>query len=259
LIDQAFAHPDSAIQASSALVGVAALVSSLEWLAVRREFAAGSCFAWELGRSRKVLLRHPAVDRALSLVLDPPGLVGLLLLRAMSGLYLVVAGIAALPLVVPLLIVGVSTILLMYRQLWGLDGSDQMIAVIVVALAMGMILGVEALAVAFVGAQVVAAYFIAGMEKLRGLDWRVGTAIPSILSTSSFGVPSLGAALRERRWAGRGLTWTTMSFEFVFPLALLAPTQVFVGFLVAGALFHVGTAMTMGLNVFLWAFLAGYP
>lgn len=46
-----------------------------------------------------------------------------------------------------------------------------------------------------------------------------------------------------------------MSFEILFPLALIAPAPVLVVFLVAGALFHFGTAVAMGLNVFFWAFV----
>jgi hypothetical protein len=134
-----------------------------------------------------------------------------------------------------------------------------MILVVVIGLAVGTVLGAESLAVAFIAAQAAAAYFTAGLSKLRGLDWRGGDAVPLILSTRSFGTPPVGALLSQRRWVGRGVTWTTMSFEVLFPLALLAPGGLLVGFLVAGALFHIGAAVAMGLNVFPWAFLATYP
>jgi hypothetical protein len=259
VIEGAFARPESVIPVSAALVGVAALVSSLEWLAVRGELAPRGCFAWKLAGSRPFLLRHGPVARALSLVFEPPGVLVLLGARTLSALLLIVAAVSGAGLVLPLAMLALSSVLLHYRHLYALDGSDHMILVIVVGLAVGTTLGAEALAVAFIGAQAVAAYFIAGMAKLRGPGWRDGDAVPLILSTRSFGVPALGARLWERPLIGRGVTWTTMSFECLFPLAILAPEQLLVGFLVVGALFHLGAALAMGLNVFPWAFLASYP
>jgi hypothetical protein len=44
-----------------------------------------------------------------------------------------------------------------------------------------------------------------------------------------------------------------------FPVVLVAPREVCWGYLACGVLFHLGTAITMGLNKFVWAFLALYP
>ena len=255
----AFARPESAIEASAALVGVAACISSLEWLAVRGELAPRGCFAWRLSGSRPFVLRNAAAGRALSLLFEPPGVLILLAVRALVSVLLVAAAIAGIALEPPLVALGLTSLVFFYRGPYGRDGSDQMILVIVAALAAGTMLHAERLAVVFVACQLVAAYFIAGVAKLRGREWRNGDAVPLILSTRSYGAPGVGALLREQRWVGRAVTWTTMSFEFLFPLALLGPQQVLIGALVVGALFHVTTAATMGLNVFLWAFLACYP
>jgi hypothetical protein len=240
-------------------VGVAACLSSFEWLAVRRELAPTGCFAWKLAGSRPFLLRHAGAGRALAVVFEPPGVVVVLALRAVSALLLIAAAAAGLDLGPPLAALALTSVVLISRDPYSVDGSDQMIVVVAGGLAVGKLFGAESAAVVFVAAQAAAAYFIAGMAKLQGRDWRVGNAVPLILSTRGYGAPSLGVLLWERRWIGRAFTWTTMSFEFLFPLALVAPSQVLLGFLVAGVLFHAGAAVAMGLNVFLWAFVATYP
>jgi hypothetical protein len=192
-------------------------------------------------------------------VFKPPGVVVLIGARTLSAVLLAVAAVAGAGLELPLVVLALTSLALNYRHLFALDGSDQMILVVVIGLAAGTVLRVEAVAAVFVASQAVAAYFIAGLAKLRGAEWRVGSAVPAILSTRSFGAPSLGSFLSEQRWAGRSLTWSTMSFECLFPLALLAPDQVLLAILAVGLLFHAGAAVTMGLNVFPWAFLASYP
>ena len=53
--------------------------------------------------------------------------------------------------------------------------------------------------------------------------------------------------------------WFVIAFEVTFPLALvLGPTGVAV-YAAVGALFHVSNAVLMGLNTFVWAFVATYP
>ena len=255
----AFARPESALQASAALAGVAALVSSLEWLAIGRELGPRGCFAWQLSGSRSFLLRHAAVGRALAVIFETPGVLVLLAARAAAATALVVAAVAGAPLPLPLVIVAVTTLAFTYRGIYGRDGSDQMIALIVVALAIGTILDAARAAAVFVALQAVAAYFVAGVAKLRGREWRSGTAIPLILSTRSYGAPPVGAVLRASPAIGRAATWATMAFEVLFPLSLLAPPAVVLGVLAAGAVFHLTTAVTMGLNVFVWAFVACYP
>ena len=44
-----------------------------------------------------------------------------------------------------------------------------------------------------------------------------------------------------------------------FPLVLVAPKKVALGLLGTGVTFHVGNAVFMGLNRFMWAFSGTYP
>lgn len=55
------------------------------------------------------------------------------------------------------------------------------------------------------------------------------------------------------------MAWAVIAFEVLFPLSLcFGSTGAIVGMAVAGS-FHLATAVLMGLNSFLWAFLAAFP
>jgi hypothetical protein len=111
----------------------------------------------------------------------------------------------------------------------------------------------------FLTLQLCLAYFAAGYHKLRSLCWRSGYALPGLLSTRLFGAPALAAWLDRRLLVSLSLCWATIIWEVSFPVLLVAPRAVGLCYLCGGILFHLGTAVTMGLNKFIWAFLALYP
>jgi hypothetical protein len=111
----------------------------------------------------------------------------------------------------------------------------------------------------FLTLQLCFAYFAAGFHKLRSPVWRDGSAMPGILSARLFGFPALGAWLGRRRGLWLPLSWITVVWEVSFPLVLVAPREACLFYFACGILFHVSTAVTMGLNKFIWAFIALYP
>jgi hypothetical protein len=111
----------------------------------------------------------------------------------------------------------------------------------------------------FLTIQLCLAYFAAGFHKLRSPYWRSGYAIAGILSTRLFGFPRLAVWLDRRVWVSRPMCWATILWETTFPVVLVAPREVCWFYLASGITFHVSTAFTMGLNKFLWAFVALYP
>jgi hypothetical protein len=111
----------------------------------------------------------------------------------------------------------------------------------------------------FLTLQLCLAYFAAGFHKLRSPVWRNGAALPGILSTRLFGSPALAAWLDRHRLLARFMSLTTIFWELSFPVVLVAPREVGLCYFACGVLFHVSTAFTMGLNKFIWAFIALYP
>jgi hypothetical protein len=111
----------------------------------------------------------------------------------------------------------------------------------------------------FLTLQLCLAYFAAGYHKLRSPSWRNGYALPGLLSTRLFGTPALAAWLDRRVVVSLVLCWATIVWEVSFPVVLVAPRPVVWCYLGCGVLFHPSTAVVMGLNKFIWAFLALCP
>jgi hypothetical protein len=111
----------------------------------------------------------------------------------------------------------------------------------------------------FLTLQLCFAYFAAGYHKLRSPAWREGSALPGILSARVFGLPALGDWLGRHRLLAGCCSWPVVLWEVSFPVVLVAPGEVCWVYCACGVLFHLSTAFTMGLNKFVWAFLALYP
>src|SRR5262245_63328048 len=89
--------------------------------------------------------------------------------------------------------------------------------------------------------------------------WRSGTALSAILGTASHGQEWAARTLRDHPRISMGLTWSVILLEVMFPLLLVGPLPLAFAVLTAGLLFHIGCAVLMGLNSFVWAFPATYP
>jgi hypothetical protein len=152
--------------------------------------------------------------------------------------------------------------LLALRSFYGLDGAYHMLLVIFVTVAVTAPLpgAVGARMAAYViGANAALAYLISGVSKLLSPVWRRGVALPGILGTRSYGHALLYRVLHRRPLLAVVLCWTVIAFEIGFPVAILAGRGVLLAFLVAGVVFHLAVAAAMGLNGFLFAFLATFP
>ncbi|HEX5656879.1 MAG TPA: hypothetical protein VFX59_06775, partial [Polyangiales bacterium] len=88
--------------------------------------------------------------------------------------------------------------------------------------------------------------------KLRERSWRDGSALPSLLAAPQYRDAPLQVPLA--RLAG----YAVITFELGFPLALV-DARLALGFTAFGTLFHLLNARVLGLNRFLWAWLAAYP
>jgi uncharacterized membrane protein (DUF485 family) len=80
-----------------------------------------------------------------------------------------------------------------------------------------------------------------------------------VLSTLSYGHSGAARAFRWSRGLSRIGCWSIIVFEMSFSLVLLAGHRGLLGVLALGAAFHLACAVLMGLNCFLWSFVATYP
>ena len=243
------------------LLAAWALLSSAEWLINRALFRSDGPLSWEVLRLRPGLVRANGVH---TVVYSSPALLVVIAARATAGIALLVPFSAWLDAAAAGTIF-LSCMYLARRAVFGGDGADQMGMVVALGLTItsaGIALGDRALA--FVGvfaiaAQATLAYFIAGAAKLFSAAWRSGHAMPRVMSTRTFGTPLAARIATTCPRFSHGLCWFVIVTETLFPLVFFVPPNVAIVALACYALFHVSNAYFMGLNGFVWSFLATYP
>lgn len=148
------------------------------------------------------------------------------------------------------------------RRVTASDGAEQMAVLtlfaVCVALAPGPNEVTATLAVWFIAGQAILSYTTAGIAKAVSETWRAGEAIPLIMSSESHGHPGFARLLADHPALGRALSRSVVLFECAFPLVLIVPPQLALMLLFAGVAFHLGCAIAMGLNAFLFAFPGTY-
>jgi hypothetical protein len=111
----------------------------------------------------------------------------------------------------------------------------------------------------FVAAMACLAYVSAGVAKLRSGNWRGGAFLGAVLATEFWGGERLSSFATGSPWLVRLLERGVIVFELVFPIVLVLPLPAALAVLAMGVLFHLAVAVALGLNTFLWAFVATYP
>jgi hypothetical protein len=237
------------------LVAVGLAITGIELIADRRAFAPGGPF----GTRVFAALRGARPPRLLA---GPRAVTTVATVQVLAAIVLVALG----PLVAAgrwsLVVVGVTTTLVRRRRIIGGDGAEQMSDIVIISAILALLPWPGdtrvTLAVAFIAAQGVLSYFVAGVAKLVSPVWRSGEALPAIVGTYNHGLTSVSHLLERRPVLGLVLGWTVILFEVLFPVVLFAPTSVTLAALGTGVIFHVGCALLMGLNSFVWPFPATY-
>jgi hypothetical protein len=236
------------------------IISTLEWVANRALFAneeilSGEVMVLRMGR----LFQKPVAGllfgkRSIDVVLGLR-ICAATLLAAWSNLTVTA---------VCLFTIALASWFITIRTGIGGDGSDQMgyIASIGTLIATVGVLRNDSLVVfagiLLVAGQTTLSYFVAGFAKLISPTWRNGIALCDLLNTYSHGHSTVEAMLIRPRLS-LGLCWMVILAETLFPLVLILPPHALYVALGASIAFHFMTAYFMGLNTFVWAFIATYP
>ena len=180
------------------------------------------------------------------------------------GASLVVAATGPLSVVgrwVMLVALGASLVVRQRRVVGG-DGAEQLSEIVLLTASLAVLPSPGdariQLAVVFIAAQLALSYVTAGIFKLVSPVWRSGEALPGILNTYGHGVAWASHAVGRLRWVGFAAGWLVMLFEVIFPIVFVAPSSLVAVLLAVGFAFHLGCAVLMGLNSFVWAFPATY-
>jgi hypothetical protein len=238
-------------------------ISSLEYLLIAREFRQDGLFAWGVMASRPIVARYRSLFAHIQFIFEHRSLVAVNVIRLAACLALPwVLGDRALAFTLFLTVASIS-ILISFRNFVGADGSDQMAVIIFVSLAIYTLTSdrfIQYAALLFIGAQCVLSYVVSGIAKAISPTWRSGVALRQIFRTGTYGVPAAERALYAMPQAiNVALCWMVIVVESLFFLVIFLPWPVCGLFLAWGIVFHVGNAIVMGLNTFLWSFVAAYP
>jgi hypothetical protein len=254
----------SLAQLSAVLVLAGVIVGDLEMLFRRRQLGPDGFYSWDFLRSSRSWTVRGRVAAIADALFSYPNVLALIIAQLAAALLAVLAATEALPvgdLEWLVAVLGVS-LLLHLRNQYGMDGADQMQAVVLSGLVLFWLAPTrlaQDIALIFIAAQGMLSYFTAGFAKLISPMWRNGTAIRHIVSTRSYGSSAATRVMQHFRFLSPALCWATICFECLLPLLVLCgPTPCLV-FMAMGVVFHTSIAALMGLNVFVWSFVSTYP
>ena len=241
------------------LTGV--VITSAELVAARDVYSDRGLLAWRVLRYQFKWAMRGSGARIANWLMSEQHFAFLLVTRCGAAILLLVATVAGYAPVALWIALVALTVAVNVRSHYGLDGAFQMnfivmTAVMAIGIAPSMLM--TRIALLFVSLELFLSYFIAGLAKLRSPTWRNGQALRGIVSTHAYGLPMLGRGdLPLAAYAV--VSWLVIGFECAAPLMLSGRREIVIPYLAFGALFHLGTAVIMGLNGFLFAFIAAYP
>lgn len=246
------------------VAGIGVAISACEDLTAFDAFRDHGLLSWSVARWDAAWSARGFTGRVADFVLGATRFRLLLLSRLAAAL--VAVGWAAAGAEAPwaaLLVLACSSAALFLRTAHGHDGAQQMLLLVLAALFLHRLAPAGSLAARsclwFIALQSALAYFIAGINKLLSATWRDGTALVGILGTRTYGHDRASSLLRRFPALSIALSWVVVLFECGFAAALFAGEGVAAAVLGAGLFFHVANAVFMGLNGFVFAFVATYP
>jgi hypothetical protein len=243
------------------LTALSVALQALELLQVRNSFADDGVFAWS--ELRRDYAQSPRLlQRALDGLLSASSFTLLLLIQLLLA---VVLPWLVHPLWPALLFATVLLASVRFRGSYN-GGSDAMTLVVLLGLSVARCQDASpaappwgALGLAYIAAQLVLSYWVAGLAKLRHASWRDGRALTSLVQVRQYVVPALLTRLLRAPSVARPMSWALIAFECAFPVTLMLGSRSAALMLALGAAFHLAIALGLGLNRFLWAWLSAYP
>ncbi len=251
-----FFAPEQALAWMARLIGFAAFLQTLEFFQIRKTFTLGGIWDWIVLRDDYV--RFPGFMRlAFDVLMGDRQFFWVLALRLVSAVWVMWS-----PQSLWIVALFFTSLLVCVRWRGTFNGgSDYMTLIVLVALCVTSMSDHPSLvdaALGYVAVQACLSYFVAGVAKLRISDWRKGRALGLFLTSSYYDVPSVVKRMAGQSTLMKFASWGLMIFELSFPIALLNRELCLV-FLILAFVFHVANAAVLGLNRFVFAWLAAYP
>lgn len=252
---------DNALFGTALIASLGIAYVALE-LYVAREHLLKEFFDWRLIRTRYYLLLDRPVLGFLFDLLGSRWFPGFVLAHGAAAMlfpwvFLYSRALAAVLAAFVLIVHCLTNV----RLLIGRDGADQMQTIVWAGLFLACLPVTDwarSAAGAFIAAQLVLSYLIAGIAKAASPVWRQGSAVALITRMATYCPRGLAARL-SKPLASRLLSWATIVFEIGSPALLVAGRPGALVLVACGTAFHTGIALAMGLTTFVFAFMASFP
>lgn len=246
----------------TSILSIGLVISSLEDVANRSIYSKTGLLSWKVSKHSSLFFLRGHFSKILKLVLNDQifhYFLYLKLLLSISLFGLVMVGIIS-PIVISLLFL--LMLLLPLRSQMGLDGAHQMNLVVLFGLMIATIAGIDSkissLCLWFISGELILSYFVAGLNKAISPIWQKTHALNAIFSTKTYGHETLFRLVTNNKAIAFALCWPMVLFELFFVTSLFSEYTC-ITFCLIGFGFHLFNAIFMGLNTFLFAFLATYP
>jgi hypothetical protein len=258
----AFKDPDFSLRAVISVLSIGLVIRALELLWNWRELRPGGVLHWDLLWDGPVLAGGARPPR-FRIVFDTPGFLIVIALQIVASVSLLLG--SQDPVLRPLALTALVLLLTLdrLRQFSRmLVGSDGMFFIIVGALWIRELAPSHPVATLaclwFIALQSCLSYSANGFAKLPSAAWRQGGALRRTAWHPVYGSPKSRAFVEAFPALEKWLGWSVVGFEVAFPFALLGPPVCWI-FFGWGVMFHVANAVFLGLNLFMFAWLATYP
>jgi hypothetical protein len=251
-----------ALNAVEILISIQVIVSSLEMLKIHPALNDYGWLSWRVNRLSHPVFATLSKKLRFDVLLKYPNVLGLIVFKILGGAFVIVLIFLNMSTLIPLLIIVTINLLMILRNAQSNDGSDQMASIILIALSLAAIVNTNfsrSATLVFIAAQASLAYGTSGFLKLPKIGWHDGSYATDILKTSSFGNKKLLNLFQKNRFIATTLGRAVVFGDCCIAFAFLMPPSISIGLLVFGIFLHLGIGLVMGLNTFLWSFVATYP
>ena len=152
---------------------------------------------------------------------------------------------------------------LLFRSPYGHDGGFQMYTVALLGLSIGSSFGTQStigmLSLWYIAIQVVLSYVLAGIVKIISPFWTKGYAMKGVFGTKIYGNEFVFNLVKNNRALGLFFCWSVILIETFYFAIFLLDFKTALLLVLGGFVFHLCTAVFMGLNDFFYSFSSTYP
>lgn len=257
------ADPQVILCTITMVMAVGTLFSTAEWLANRSALMDRGVLSWSVMQRRRGIWSRGWFVRIATPVLGYPGIIGLLSAQGIAA-----ACLTALPThdVIRPLMLTILVCCTVGQQIRsfpiGFTGADRMRLVVLGALWLRELAPDSNLSTQaclwFIALQCCLSYARPGLTKLTSAAWLSGNVLRETACHHLFGHRGLAAFLDCHPANARYLAWSVMLLQVTFPLALV-DQRICLVYLLCMLSFHIGTAILMGFNNFVWSWASTYP